>query len=356
MVVSDEALTIAEARTLFSPENAYLNTATYGLPPRPAWEALQAAADEWRHGRSGFWHWDAGTRAARESFARLVGVAPGDVAVGPQVSPFAGLVAASLSARARVVCVQDDFTSLLFPFLAQRDRGVRVDLVPLDGVAEAIDGGTALVAVSAVQSASGRLADLDAITAAAGHHGAQTFIDATQAAGWLPLDAQRFDYLACGGYKWLLGLRGTAFFVIRPEAAERLLPHAAGWYAGEDPATSYYGEPLRLAADARRFDISPAWLNWVAHAPALAVLERVGLAAIHEHDVALANRFRAGLDLPPSDSAIVSVGLDEDVERRLQAAGVVAAVRGGATRFSFHLYTTEVDVDRALDAIRGQTP
>lgn len=348
----DRALSIADASRLFSPETTYLNTASYGLPPRTAWEALQTAADEWRHGRTGFAGWDESVDAARASFARLHGVAPCAVAIGPQVSPFVGLVALSVPRGARVVCVQDDFTSVLFPFLVLRDRGVRVDLVPLAEVADTIDGDTELVAVSAVQSADGQVADLDAIAAAAAHHGARTFVDATQACGWLPLDAGRFDHFACGGYKWLLGARGTAFFVVRDDAAERLVPHLAGWYAGEDPDTSYYGEPLRLAGDARRFDVSPAWLSWVAHAPALALLEQVGIAAVHEHDVALANRFRTGLGLPPGDSAIVSVALDRD-PGELRSAGVMAAGRGGRLRFSFHLYNVDADVDRALEVLRS---
>jgi selenocysteine lyase/cysteine desulfurase len=240
---------------------------------------------------------------------------------------------------------------VLFPMLVQRERGVDADLVPLDRLVEAIDGGTDLVAVSAVQSADGRVADLAAIAAAAAHHGARTFVDGTQACGWLPLDAARFDHVACAGYKWLLGPRGCAFFAVRPDAAERLSPHLAGWYAGEDTASTYYGGPLRLASDARRFDISPAWLNWVGQAPALALLERVGIPALHAHDVALANSFRAGVGLEPGDSAIAAVALDEGAEGRLRDAGVMAAGRGGAMRFSFHLYTTEADVDRALEAI-----
>jgi selenocysteine lyase/cysteine desulfurase len=278
-------------------------------------------------------------------------VSAADVAVGSQVSPFAGLVALSLPRGARVVCAHEDFTSLLFPFLVARERGVRVDLVPLDRVAEAVDGGTALVAVSAVQSQDGRVAALDAIAAAAAHHGARTYVDGSQACGWLPLDAGRFDYVACAGYKWLLGLRGTAFFAVRPQAAERLTPHLAGWYAGREPMETMYGGPLRLAGDARRLDVSPAWLNWVAHAPALELLEQVGIAAIHDHDVALANRFRAGLGLPPSDSAIVSVGLADGAADRLRDAGVMFAGRGGALRFSFHLYTSAADVDRALEVL-----
>jgi selenocysteine lyase/cysteine desulfurase len=267
------------------------------------------------------------------------------------VSPFAGVVAASLPAGATVLCAEDDFTSVLFPFLAQEARGVRVRLVPLDKIAEAVDGAVELVAISAVQSADGRLADLDAVSAAAAHHGALTYVDATQGCGWLPLDASRFDYVTCAGYKWLLAPRGTAFFAVRPAAAERLLPHLAGWYAADAPMETLYGGPLRVADGAKRFDVSPAWLSWVGQAPALDLIERLGVAAIHEHDLALANRFRAGLGLPPGGSAIVSLDLPADAARRLDAAGVKFAGRGGLTRFSFHLSTSEADVDRALDAL-----
>jgi selenocysteine lyase/cysteine desulfurase len=347
-----EALSISQARLRFSPETTYLNTASYGLPPRSSWEAMQAAADEWRHGRTGFAEWDRSVGAARASFARLHSVPVDDVAVGPQVSPFVALVALSVPRGARVVCAEGDFTSLLWPFLVQRDRGVRVDVVPLEDVPDAVDGGTDVVAVSAVHSADGRVADLDAIAAAAADHGARTLIDASHACGWMPFDAGRFDHVACAGYKWLLGLRGTAFFTARPEAAERLVPHLAGWYAGQDPDTTYYGAPLRLAADASRFDVSPAWLSWVAHAPALALLEQVGVEAIRAHDLALADRFRAGMGLPPGPTPIVSLALDhDDAVERLKGAGVMAAGRGSGVRFSFHLYTTEADVDRALEVL-----
>ena len=105
-----------------------------------------------------------------------------------------------------------------------------------------------------------------------------------------------------------------------------------------------------LAADARRLDISPAWFNWVATAPALDLIEHVGVEQIHAHNLALANRFRAGLGLPAADSAIVSVDVP-GAEEHLTAAGVRAAVRGGRLRASFHLYTTNADVDLALDAL-----
>ncbi len=223
----------------------------------------------------------------------------------------------------------------------------------LERLAEAVDGSTALVAFSAVQSADGRVADLDAVAAAAEHHGALTLVDTTQASGWLPLDAGRFDFVIASAYKWLLSPRGTAFMSVRPQAAERLSPVQAGWYAGDDPFETNYGAPLRLAPDARRFDVSPAWLSWVGTVPSLAVLESVGIEAIHDHDVALANRFRAGLGLPAGDSAIVRLVVGAEGEARLRSAGVMATERDGGVRFSFHLYSSARDVDRALEALEG---
>ena len=40
-----------------------------------------------------------------------------------------------------------------------------------------------------------------------------------------------------------------------------MTPHAANWYAGEDPWQTIYGLPLRLAESARRFDASPTWFS-----------------------------------------------------------------------------------------------
>jgi selenocysteine lyase/cysteine desulfurase len=343
-------IALADARREFSPETVYLNTAAYGLPPRSAFEAHAAVLDEWRHGRTGWYEWVESVDATRALFARMVGVATEDVAVGTQVSAFVALVALSLEPGARVVCAEDDFTSVLFPFLARGD--LRVELVPLTEVPNRITEGTALVAVSAVQSADGRVADLDAVRAAAERVGALTLIDATQACGWLPLDAARFDYVVVATYKWLLGPRGCVLMAVRPEAAERLTPHLAGWFAGDSPRASY-GGPLRLAPGARRFDVSPSWFSWVGQAPALELLRDVGIDAIRTWDVALANRFRAGLGLDPSDSAIVAVPPEPGAVERLDAARVMFADHGDLLRFSFHLYTSEADVDVAVSALRG---
>jgi selenocysteine lyase/cysteine desulfurase len=349
--LAETSLTVGDAQTLWAPAGPYLNTASYGLPPRPAWDALQTALEEWRHGRTSWEHWNEATDRARELFARLVGVPAERVAAGSTVSTFVGVLAAAVPDGARVVVPEIEFASLLHPFLVHEQR-LDVVTVPLARLADAVDELTDVVAFSAVQSSNGEVADIDAVLRAAAANEALTIVDGTQACGWLPLDATRFDALVCASYKWLMSPRGTAFLAVSERLQERTDPLLAGWYAGDDVHSSYYGRPLRVAATARRLDTSPAWFNWVAAAPTLATLLSVGVEAVHAHDVALANRFRAGLGLAPSDSAIVSADVPGAAEK-LAAAGILTSVRAGSLRASFHLYNTDADVDAALAALLG---
>ncbi|WP_121395365.1 aminotransferase class V-fold PLP-dependent enzyme [Micromonospora sp. M71_S20] len=343
---------ITQAQKLWQPQPGWLNTASYGLPPEPTWDAVQEALADWRAGRTSWEGWGRATERSRTAFAGLVGVPVADVAVGSTVSQLLAPVAAALPAGATVVVPEVEFTSNLFPWLVQVERGVRVRTVPLAGLVDAIDADTDLVAFSLVQSADGAVAPYAEVVAAARAHGALVAVDATQACGWLPFDGSLADVVAVGAYKWLMAPRGSAFAYLAPALRERLRPDAAGWYAGDDPHASYYGLPLRLAADARRFDISPAWFSWVGTAPALELVAEIGVPAVQAHDVALANRFLAGLGRPPGESAIVAVEVPGAAER-LERAGVRAAVRAGRVRASFHIYSTEDDVDLALDALTG---
>ncbi len=346
-------LTIAEAQRHFRRPRGYLNSASIGLPPRAVVDALRSTIDQWETGRLTAPQFDAFVDEARRCFADIVDVLPTGVAINANVSSLVGLVVSSLPAGAEVVCVENDFTSLLFPILeSAQANDVRVKEVPLDAVADAVSSSTTLLAVSAVQSADGRRADFDAINAAARQHGAATLIDATQAIGWLPFDAKRFDYVVAAGYKWLVSPRGVAFMTVRPERLDALRPRAAGWYAGEDIWSSVYGSPLRLASTARKLDVSPAWFSWVGAASALAFIQQVGVESIYEHNRALARAFTDAMALPSSDSAIVSVPISGAADA-LRAQGIVVSERNGATRLSFHLYNTLDDVHLAVEAIKA---
>lgn len=335
---------------LWHPETIYLNTASFGLPPDPVWDAVQTAQADWRAGRVSWEHWTAVTGRARAEFATLVHSEPDQVAVGSTVSGLIAQIAAAIPDGSRVLAPEPEFVSLIFPFLAQAGRGVKVEFVPLDRLAEAIDASVDVVAVSAVQSSTGELAALDDIATAARHHGALTVVDATHAIGWLPLDASRFDAVACACYKWLMCPRGTAFLVLDEALVARMTPHQAGWFAAKDPLTDQFGPPLRLPDTARRYDTSPAWFSWVGTEPALQLLNEIGVETVHAHDLRLANRFRAGLGLEPGDSAIVTSDVPGATEK-LARAQIMAAARAGRLRASFHLYNTEADVDAALEAL-----
>ena len=337
---------------LWEAERPYLNTASFGLPPRNAFASLQRALEDWRRGRTSWEPWAEQANAARAAFARIVGCRPEDVATGATVSELVGLVAASLPDDSRVVVPDVEFTSNLFPWLVHEHRGVKVDTVPLERLAESIDAKTTLVAFSSVQSSSGEVVDVEAVAEAARAHDAFVLVDATQACGWAHVSAASVDFLVCHGYKWLLAPRGTAFLAVRPDWLEMIKPLHANWWSAPDPYGDFYRPPLRLADDARRLDTSPAWFSWVGAAPALELLEHIGIEGIGHHNVDLANRFRAGMDLGPSNSAIVTVDVPGAADK-LARARIEAAVRDDRLRVSFHLYNTAADVDAALDALRG---
>jgi selenocysteine lyase/cysteine desulfurase len=138
---------IKDAQQLWSARPGFLNTASYGLPPQPAWEALQAALADWRVGATSWEGWDEATGAARAGFARLVGVPTADVTVGAQVSQLIAPVAAAVPDRARVVLPEVEFRSNLFPWLVHSDR-LSVTMVPTDRLAETVAAGCDAVAFS----------------------------------------------------------------------------------------------------------------------------------------------------------------------------------------------------------------
>ena len=200
----------------FAAGPGYLNTASVGLPPKAALEAMRMRIAEWEAGGSDPPSFDADVDRSRAAFARISGADTSSVGIVGQVSVISGLVASCLPDGAVVLAAQEDFTSVLFPFLA--DKRLDVRLVPLDRIIDSIDGATDLIAVSAVQSADGRVIDLDQLASSAVAAGARTYVDVTQAAGWLPLAVDRFDVTSCGAYKWLCS------YAVRDSSPSALIP------------------------------------------------------------------------------------------------------------------------------------
>lgn len=335
----------------FDHPRGYLAAATMGLPPRQTIEALRLDLNGWAAGTCNPMNYDGTIARTRAHYAQLVGVNVDRVAIGSQTSVLASLIANAVPAGAEVLCVTGDFSSIVFPFQQRPDIAVRS--VPLDELADSIGPNTWLVAFSHVQSANGRVADVGAIVAAAARCGARTLCDTTQSAGVCPVDAALFDATVCHTYKWLCSPRGVAFLTVSPTFQEELRPVQAGWYAGEAVWSSCYGPKMQLAADARQFDVSPAWQAWVGAEASIGLFATLDIAEIWRRSVALGNALCDGLGIERQAQAIVTWS-DADGRdlARLSAAGITASGRAGRLRAAFHLWNDESDVEATLRALR----
>lgn len=337
----------------FAAGRGYLSACTAGLPTAATAAAVHTFADEWAHGRLDARALGLQAQRCRELFAGIAGVAADRVALGSQVSQLVSIVASALPDGAEVLCAAGDFASLTHPLEQLAHRGIRVRYAPVRRLAEEVTPGTALVAFSLVQSASGEIADAEAIAAAAARTGARTLVDLTQSLGWLPVGAAGFDFTVCHAYKWLCAPRGTAFLTVREGLDYELVPLAAGWYSADDVWASCYAGHTPLAAGAGRFDVSPAWPALGGTEAALRAVAALDPHAVHAHDLTLANAAREVLGLPAGDSAIVTwADPDGNDLAALTAGGIVASGRAGNARVSFHLWNTADDIELLARALR----
>ncbi|OBG32192.1 aminotransferase class V [Mycobacterium alsense] len=327
----------------------FLDTPTFGLPPHFTAEALCDCVRSWEEGRLQVRDFDEPIRASRAAYASLIGADEHRVAMGTSVSSAIGLVAAAIPDGSRVAAPRGEFTSVTYPFAAQAARGVTVTELP-PGDLEDAAGDFDVVAASVVQSAHGAVLDVDKVRRSVAGSRTITVLDLSQALGWKDVALPWADVTVAPSYKWLLGPRGVAWMSLSRRMIDALTPHAANPYAAADMWTSLYGLPMRLAADARQFDASPAWFSVLGAGLSLVWLASLDRAAVQARTLELANLLRAELGLPPSESAIVAwpAGPAADGLRR---AGIRASVRAGATRVGFHLYNTQEDLDRLVDAL-----
>jgi selenocysteine lyase/cysteine desulfurase len=335
----------------FGDPRGYLAVASIGIPPRQAVEALTADLAAWSAADRDPQGYDPVIERTRASYASLVGVHPDRVAQGVATSVFASVVAAAVPEGAEVLCVDGDFSSIIFPFI---QAGVNLRTVPLSALADSITDATWLVVFSMVQSSSGVVADVPAILEAAARTDTFTFCDTTQATGVLPVDASLFDVTACHTYKWLCAPRGVAFLTLSKRFDALLTPLQAGWYAGDDVWQSCYGPEMHLARSARRFDISPAWQAWVGAEQSIALFAGLDMREVWARTSGLGDALCDELGIPQQHQAIVSWPDASGTDlRKLIDAGVRVSGRAGRLRASFHLWNNESDIAAVVAALRG---
>jgi len=345
-------------RALFSPEpgTTYLDSATYGLPPEPTLRVMREALDAWTAGSANWMEdWDKVGERGRIAFAALLGIEAARVALIPAASAGVGMVAAGLTAADDVVVPADEFTSVLFPLLVARERGVSVREVDFERLVDEIRPGTTLVACTLVQMQTGRTAPIRAIVERAAEVGARVLLDATQGTPFVELGdlVDRIDYTVVSAYKHLLCPRGVAFMALRADQVGRLAPILANWRAADRPYARFFGGPLTLAPDAAMYDVSLAWLPWLGAAESLELLVRWQAGGALEEPVRLARDLAHGLGLEWGGSALVCAPIDDGDAARaaLAAAGIRASFRGTGVRLSPHVYNDDADIERAIEAL-----
>jgi cysteine desulfurase/selenocysteine lyase len=206
--------------------------------------------------------------------------------------------------------------------------------------------------------------------------GALTLVDAAQSVGHLPLDVQALgcDFLAFSGHK-MCGPTGIGALYARKEILDSMPP----WHGGGEMIVSVALEKSTFKKGPHRFEAgTPNIAGAIGLAAAVDYLDRIGRAAIFEHDSQLAryafdrlNELPATRVFGPREDRGALVGFVMDAahphDLTTFADQYGLALRGGhhcnqplmrrfgvpgTTRASFYFYNTIDEIDRMIEILQ----
>lgn len=308
----------------------------------------------------------------RKKLSDIFGGAADEYALVTSTGAGIGIVASGYQWQKgdNVVIPIDEHWNNTFPWLALRERGVEVRLVPVgedqridpDKIAALVDNNTRILSTAAVRFNTGFRTDLRLLSEIAHKKGALLMVDGIQGAGVFPINVKDdgIDILACGGFKWLLGMPGTGFLYVNNKAQERVSPVMPGMFAAENN----YRE-LHYLPDARRYETGTiAYSLFQAWIAGLDTLQEIGINNIHTRVLELTDRIISGLRsknieiVTPVDninerSAIISFTLgsenaNRDCYKKLRENKIIVTLRDGLIRVSPNFFNTEDEIDRFL--------
>jgi cysteine desulfurase / selenocysteine lyase len=358
----------------------YLNHAAAGVLPQCSTVAIEAFvrthADA---GVLGTYPYDAALPEYREKIARYIGAGGADVALVPNTSWAANVVALGIDWQPgdEVVLCDNEFPANAVPWIALRSRGVTVRLLATaaerltpEVLRRELSPRTRVVTLSWVSYADGYRHDLAALADVAHRANALLCVDAMQGLGAFPLDASAtgVDALYAGGAKWMLGLHGVGFLYVRRQLGERLRLTMPGWRSLQDMWNFHdYDQPY--SNDTMRFEGgTPNLIGALSLVSSIGLFERSGPAAIARHILDLTDRFCEGLRRLGAEicsvrgegvsSGIVTFRLpghdSVGVGQALQKEGIITTHRSEGVRVSPHGYNTPEEIDAALEVLKRQ--
>jgi cysteine desulfurase/selenocysteine lyase len=310
---------------------------------------------------------------ARERAARLLGVAPGEVAFLAHASEGLNQAVHSVEWRAgdNVVFADLEYPSLIYPAARLRERGVQPRVVrtrghylALDDLAAQVDRRTRLILVSQVSYLTGQRLDLARCAEIARGAGARLAVDATHAAGVVPVPGALCDFVVSSCYKWLLATHGVGLFAYDARRVGALVPATVGWHSVGHRGGP--GDPFAMdwRADASRLEAgNPSLLGLAVLDNALTRLGQLSPDDVARHAQRLGGELIEGLKargwpVITPEAAEERAGnvcfLADDaagLAARLAALRVLVWGGEGRIRVSPHVHCDRDDVGRFFEAL-----
>lgn len=319
------------------------------------------------------------TDRIRQVAARLINADPDEVTFVKNTSEGISFVARGLkfSSGDNIVTAAVEFPANVYPWMALQAQGVRLKMIPEDNgrvpierLCEAIDSRTRVVAISAVEYASGYRMDLAELGRYCQQKGVLLSVDAIQALGVLPIDvrAMNIDFLSADGHKWLLGPEGAGLFFCRRELLRHLTPSTVGWLSMKG-AQDFSHYVFEFHDDARRFDSGAYNVAGIfGLGAALDLLTEIGIDNVWTKVRQLTDRLVEGARAkgyritssrrPGESSGIVALTSDrhdpEKIRQHLKAEHrIIVSVRSNRLRVSPHCYNTLDEIEHLLRTLPG---
>ena len=319
--------------------------------------------------------WECRIEEVRALFAKLIGANSNDIAFVTNTSEGLSIVASGYPWRQgdKVITVQPDFPSNIYPWMNLQRLGVRVVVVnrregrfDVEDVKRAIGPGTRMLAVSSVDFSSGHYCDLKALGELCQQKGIVFCVDAIQSLGLIPMDVKDFGIhiLAAGGQKWLLGPMGCGGLFVAEEVRSVIHPAHVGWKSVINEE-DFFHIHFHLKHQTSRFE--PGTLNLFgiyALGAAIELLLEVGVERIYERVMGLNDQFihemrQRGIQItsplaPDERSGILCFSPSSDAKKLFShfvAHGVMVSERNGKIRISPHFYNNYEDVERFFDVL-----
>lgn len=320
-----------------------------------------------------------GPEEARALFARLINASPDEIAIVPAVSYGMATAARNLDAPAgsRILLLDEQFPSNVYAWreLAAR-TGARIDTVPRPAdddwtaaILERIGEDVSIAALPHNHWTDGGLIDLERVGVALREADAALVLDVTQSLGAMPLDIQRVkpDFLVCGSYKWMLGPYSLGFMYVDPKHhGGQPLEHNWIARAGSEDFTGLVNYRDDFQPGARRFDVGEP-SNFTLMPQANAAMRQIldwGVENIHatlatRNEAIAASAREMGIDSVPQGLRAghylglrFEGGVPEGLGARLAEDNIHVSVRGASMRVTPHLYNSDKDIERFLDALK----